>query len=426
MRVVHGAGVKTPDDPKKVLKALLAKEALPFDAAAQDQARALAQAPETATREAVEALPEPLALAVLEAAVRAKKVELAAALQDSANKALAKGARKALYALKSAGVAVPERPKPAAPAPAPVVEEADDEWLPCWLSPPTGTGERALLVVRPQKGGGLEVGQLMINDEQGITQCQVVESNRSSYRRQVRELRSEDPIRALEIALEEAKQILAESAALNLASGTPFPAGTEQVLRHFGVTPSKGPADLPAPLPEDERLATQAQSLHMELEAQSWLPPEDNLKVLAQKVDMVVTSPLQLTAVQKEEQLRATIRAAAAELFTAPVRKIYARRLWHLADFFERTGRDAQAGVARAEARRLFHDVPERPDRFEEFLFEKVLILSQALQRGEELPEPGTPQAQPQAEGGAGAAQPKQEEPAQPGERRSPGGLILP
>jgi len=412
--------VKTSDDPKKVLKALLAQEPepLPFDAAALEQARALARAPEAAAREAVEALPEVLALAVLEATVKARRVELAAALQDSANKGLAKRARKALYTLKSVGVAIPERPRPAPPAPA--VEEQDDEWLPCWLSPPTGEGERSLLAVRAQRGGGLELAQLLIDDEHGIKECHLVETSRSSYRKQVRELRSEEPIRALEIALEEARQVMGECAALNLASGTPFPRQTEEALRHFGVVPSSPPEDLPAPLPEDEHQATQAQSLHMELEAQSWLPPEADLKVLAQKMDVVVASPLQLTPVQKEEQLRGVIRSAAAEFFTPPVRKRYARRLWHLADFLERTGRDGQATVAKAEARRLFHDVPERPDRFEQFLFEKVLLLSQALQRGEQLPEPGAP---PRAEGGAGTPEP---EPAQPGERRSPGGLILP
>lgn len=411
--------MNTPDDPKKVLKALLAKEALPFDAAQVDKARELAQAPEAATREAVEALPEVLALAVLEAAARAKRVDLAAALQESSNRALAKGARRALYALRSAGVAVPERPKPQAPAPATEGGDEDFEWLPSWLSPPTGTGERALLVVRAQKGGGLEVAQVMLSDEKGITSVQTQESSRSAYRQQVRELRSEDPMRAIEIALEEAKTILGENAALNLASNTPFPKGTEKLLRHFAVTPTQVPADLLVPLPDDERLATQAKSLHEEPEAQAWLPPEAELKVMAQKLDVVMTSPLQLTPVQKEEQVRGVIRAAAAEFFTPKVRRLYARRLWYLADYLERTGRDDQAKVGRAEARRLFHDEGERPDRFEEYLFEKVLVLSQAMQRGEQLPEPGAAPPPPdKAEEGAA--------PAQPGERKSPGGLILP
>jgi len=412
--------VKTTDDPKKALKALLAQEALPFDAAAQDAARAMAKAPETAAREAVEALPEPLALAVLEATVKAKRIELAAALQESAVKGLAKAARKALYSLKSAGVAVPERSRPAEPAPAAAGEDAADdfEWLPCWLSAPTGLGERGMLAVRPQPGGGLEIAQVVISDEKGITSVQSAEVNRSAYRKQVREMRSEFPIRALEIALEEAKAILAESAALNAASGHPYPPRTELVLRHFGITPTKPPADLPAPAPEDERTATQAASLHHEPESQGWLPPEPELKVLAQKMDVVVTSPLQLTPVQKEEQLRGVIRSAAAELFTPKVRKIYARRLWHLGDFYERTARDELANLARAEARRMFHDVAERPDRWEEMLFEKVIALSQQLARGEQLPEPGQ----------AAAPAQEQQEPASgpPGEHKSPGGIILP
>jgi len=410
--------VKTTDDPKKVLKALLAQEALPFEAAAQDAARTMAKAPESATREAVEALPEPLALAVLEAAVKVKRAELAAALQESAVKALAKGARKALYSLKSAGVAVPERARPAEPAPAAGEDAADEfEWLPCWLSAPTGLGERGMLAVRPQPGGGLEIAQVVISDEKGLTSVQTAEVNRSSYRKQVREMRSEFPIRALEIALEEAKAILAENAALNAASGHPYPPRTELVLRHFGITPTKPPADLPAPLPEDERTATQAASLHHEPESQGWLPPEPELKVLAQKMDMVMTSPLQLTQVQKEEQLRGVIRSAAAELFTPRVRKIYARRLWHLGDFYERTARDELANLARAEARRMFHDVAERPDRWEEMLFEKVIALSQQLAQGQPLPEPGQ-----------AAAPPEKQEPAagSPGEHKSPGGIILP
>ena len=321
--------MKTTDDPKKLLKALLAKETLPFDAAAADAARALAQAPETATREVVEALPEPLALAVLEASVKAKRVELAAALQESPVKALAKGARRALYGLRSAGVAVPDRPRAPPPEPSPAAAEEDEdeyEWLPCWLSPPTGTGERGMLAVRPQKGG-LEVAQVVVHDEKGITSLQVAETNRSAYRKQVRELRSGIPIRALEIALEECKAILGEAAGLNLATGTAFPQGTEPLLRHFGISPTQPPPDLPAPLPDDERLATQAAALHQEPEAQGWLPSEEQLKLLAQRIEVVMTSPLQLTPVQREEQIRGVIRGSAAEHFTKAVRKLYARRI---------------------------------------------------------------------------------------------------
>ena len=81
-----------------------------------------------------------------------------------------------------------------------------------------------------------------------------------------------------------------------------------------------------------------------------------------------------------------------------------------MASFFEGTKRDRQAQIARAEARRMFHGTVEPFSRFGEFLFEKVLWLSQRGRTGE------APQ---------GAAEPPPE-PAAPTEHRSPGGLILP
>jgi hypothetical protein len=421
--------VKILDDPKKTLAALLAGTPLGLDSAAEARARALANDPAAATREAVEGLPEPLVLAVLEAAVKARQPELAMALQDSPARALAKGAKKALYALRSLGVAVPEpAPEPAATAAPPAPPAAETaEALPCILSAPTGTGERALLVVRPIRGGGLEVFQVLVSDERGITQAVVAETNRSAYRRQLRELRQEKPLRASEVTLDEARAVLADSAALNAATGTPLPAGGDEMLRHLDVRPSAGPADLPAPAPEDERLAAQAHALHADPEAQPWLPPESQLKLLAQRFDEVMTSPLQLTPVQKEEQLRGVLRSTAQQFFTPQVRRVWGRRLWHLADFLERTGRPEKAAQARAEGRRMFHNASAGPSRFEEFLFEKVLILSRILQKGEKLPErPGAPMpGLAQAVEGTGGKAPA---PAQgpPGERKSPGGLILP
>lgn len=415
--------MKTLDDPKKTLAALLAGTPLGLDAAAEARARALAGNPESATREAVEGLPEPLVIAVLEAGVKARRPELAFALQDSPAKALAKAAKKSLYALRSMGVAVPERAaEPAAEtSPAPAAAEAA-EVLPCVLSAPTGAGERALLAVRPVRGGSLEVAQVLVTDERGITQVIVADAGRSAYRRQIRELRREKPIRASEITLDEARAVLAESAALNAATGTPLPAGADEMLRHLDVQPS-APADLPAPGPEDERLAAQGHTLHADPEAQPWLPPESQLKLLAARIDEVMTSPLQLSPVQKEEQLRGALRGVAQQFFTPPMRRIWGRRLWHLADFLERTGRPERAALARAEGRRLFHNASAEPSRFEEFLFEKVLILSHVMQKGEKLPGPGAPVPALTEALSQPAPEPAK---ATPGERRSPGGLILP
>ncbi len=401
-------------DPRKVLDALLQGAAVDgHDAADVTRARTWAASPDTAEAAGLERLPEPLALAVLEGAVRARSHALPTALLESGNKALAKAAKRALYQLRSLGVSVPEKSAPASPPSAPAA--APPEELIAMLSPVTGGGERAVLVPRAVRGGGLEIFQVVISDERGILQLGGTKVSRSTYRRQLAELRGGG---VMELPARDAVALLCEAAALNVASRTSFPEGAEEPLRLLGVSPSAGtPLTLPPPGPDDVGLTREGHYLHNEPEVLGWLPPEDELKHVARKMDEVIHSPLQLSDAQRNEQVLAVFHSAARAFFTEPMRHLYARRLWAMAEYFERTGRERPAQLARAEARRLFHGALEPYSRFAEFLFEKVLLLSQRAQQqgGEGLPAPGT---------GAPLAGPVAPQP--PAERRSPGGLILP
>src|SRR3954466_14833466 len=99
----------------------------------------------------VEKLPEGQALEVLAAHVKAKKPDLPEALAESKSKELARAAKKALYQLKSSGVAVAETPKAgAAPAAAPAKGLSE---FPALMTPALGTGERVVFFGRQQKGG---------------------------------------------------------------------------------------------------------------------------------------------------------------------------------------------------------------------------------------------------------------------------------
>ncbi|MHB8872245.1 MAG: hypothetical protein ACYC8T_01030 [Myxococcaceae bacterium] len=396
-----------PAEPRKILEALLQPGAsVPTEAAPGEveKARGLVASVSTAPAADVEALPEPLALAVLEAAVRARDPQLAEALAGSAHKALAKAAKRALYQLRSAGLALPEKPPaPAAPPSAPA--EAAPE-LPCLLTPVTGTGEQALLLVRPLRGGGLENFQVVFTDEAGIVSLDRAETNRGDYRKMLREFRGH-PGAPREIGRERAREILAAAAAANLSSRNPFPVGVDDALRAFEVKPAE-PAPLPPPEPEDERLAVRGHTLHEEPEIASWLPPEPELRVLAGRIDEVSSSPLALSEAQKSEQVVQKVLATAHEFFTPAMKRLYARRLWRMASYFEGTARPGPAGIARAEARLLFHDAPA-PSRFAEYLFEKVLVLTERARAGKELPKPG-----------------ERLEPAAPAEKKTPGGLIIP
>src|SRR4051812_47281490 len=97
----------------------------------------LLQLPAQAQAGRLEELPDPLALAVLEASTRAGLVPVAEALSGSVKKPLAKAAKKSLYQLRSRGVVVPEQK--AAPSPTLLSPE---EPPPSLVSAITGNGER--------------------------------------------------------------------------------------------------------------------------------------------------------------------------------------------------------------------------------------------------------------------------------------------
>jgi hypothetical protein len=397
------------NDPKFVLDALLTGAALPGDLGLEEvsRARAMVLSVSTAEPSAVSLLPKPLALAVLEAAVRARETRIPEALSASPTWEMAKAAKKALYRLRSLGVPVPQKAESAPVAPA---SAAIDE-LPCTLSPITASGERALMLPKAMRGGSVQLAQLIVSDERGIVSLARGATSRSAYRRHLKEARSQSGVRAIDVPLAEAREIVAEAAGQNLKAKIPFPEGTDELLRQLEIAPKEELEELPPPTTEDLQQASEAKQLHDEPEIQAWLPPESEMRALVAKMEEVVHSPLQLTETQRSEQLVHVLRTATDQFFTPERRRLYARRLWQMGRFFERTERDRAAATARSEARRLFHSIDPWRSPFADFLFDKVLVLVKQMQAGGHLPE-------------ASAA--SSEGRARDEERRSPGGIILP
>jgi hypothetical protein len=364
------------------------------------------------------ALPAQLALAVVEAGVALRRPAPVELLSASPDREVAKAARRALYRLRSAGIAVTERPRrsESLPADSPAAPARVTESLPGFASLPDGTGQRALLLAQPIRGG-VEVVEALVSDELGLLSLSRAEMSRGAWRKLGRRPEME---RLLPLSAEEGRALLAEAVRCNLATRTPFPTDGDVALRHLGI--EAGPEELP-PLPEpedgDAALAVESGALHREPELAAWLPPEAELKRLALRVDEVRTSPLALSPEQQAEALRERIRSQAEEFFDAPRRRLYARRLWTVATALERRGAAHPARVARATARRMFHGAAGLFPPFAEQLFGKVLALMAR-------PPGARGAAQPTAatrEGGSGAGQDPE---SPPGERRSPGGLILP
>lgn len=362
-------------DPKTLLAALEANGALDFPPGALAAARE-ALATDAPSVEALSELPAPLLDALFEASVLRRRTRWLNRVLAAPDKALIKRAKKAAYRLKSVGVEVEGPPTPEVTPPSPSPEPV--EQLPALLSGVSGTGERALVVARPQRGGGLELYQLVLSDELGVLHADRYPMSRAGYRQQLKELRRGEVPATLEIPLERAREELAEGLAANLASRTPLPPQASELMRLLEISPQP-PAALPAPEEGDAPLAAQSHTLHDEPELRGWLPPESELERVSSQMEQVLASPLQLSEAQRSERMFELFRRAAVDFFTPEHKQLYARRLWRMAELFERTGRDRQAKVARAEARSLFQGAPGHFSRFGEMLYEKVLHLSKVL-----------------------------------------------
>src|SRR5262249_13288364 len=136
-----------------------------------------AQSLATVSSADVEQLPETLALALLEGTLRARDPRLAEALTGSQQRGLAKAAKRVLYQLRSLGVAVVEKKPESGPAPS---QSSPAETLPALLSPVSSSGEQALMIPRPHRGGGFHLIEVLLPDQRGIDKLGEFEASRSS------------------------------------------------------------------------------------------------------------------------------------------------------------------------------------------------------------------------------------------------------
>jgi len=327
--------------------------------------------PLTLTAADVEKLSEAETREVLAAWVKARRSELPEALAASASKLHARAAKKALYQLRSSGLAVAEPARAEPPAPAPQPEAQED--LPGVLSAILGTGERALYFARPIRGGGLDAYQGVLSDEHGVKMLEVGSISRGLFRTRLKELLHDRQLAVMQVPFARVAQELGRALTLNQRSKTSLPEGADLALRRLGIEPLDPDVALPPPEPGDAGLVTQAASLHEEKELRQWLPSEPQLRVLAARAEEVRSSPLQLSPAQRAAQLAQKVALTTQETFTPAVRTLYARRLWLTAELFDAIGRARQAQIARAEARLLFHT--QAPSLFAERMFMKVLEL---------------------------------------------------
>src|SRR6266568_992981 len=339
----------------------------------EDAARAarLVSAVANAAPEEALSLPAPLAVALARAALAAGRTDLLAALAGHAGKEAAKEAKRGLHVLKTRGVAVPEPPRP--PAPASVA--APEPGLPAYATAVDGQGERAVWLARPVPGKGVEIVQAVLSDEQGLLELQIGLIGRKEHRALVQGLLTRGAAMGIgEIDRGLAHALVAEARARNDRSQRRVPEGADLWLAQAGPAspvPERAPEP---PLPEAEERDALAASgaLHDLPLFASWLAEEPFLREIAAKLDEVSVSPLYVDERQRAEQLLRTIAGAVEAYFDERRRSLLSRRLHEVSAHLASRADAEHARSAGAAARALAAGEPARSIPFARVLVEKA------------------------------------------------------
>jgi len=334
-----------------------------------------------AKAEEVVALPGPLALAVLRAAVASGRADVLAAAAGSDQREVAKQAKRSLHLLRARGVAVPELPRT---APAAVVPPTEPE-LPCYASSLDGQGERAVWLARNVPGKGVEVGQAVVSDVRGLLTLQVGMLGRKEYRAFAGDLLERGGgLRVAEIPRTTAHALVADARRRAESGGHPLPEGASLWLSRLGEAPPlPDPAGRFPPLPAEEEAAAVAASgrLHDLPLLRGWIADEEVLRATATRLDEAARSPILTGDRQRSERAEQLLGEAITGYFDGPRRQLWARRLLLTAAHLADTGDEQSARVAAAASRALVGGAEALSIPFARRLFEKA------------LPAPGAPAA---------------------------------
>jgi hypothetical protein len=260
--------------------------------------------------------------------------------------AVRKAARRALHALRSKGVAVPERRVAVAPK-----ADAASVWEATFL-PPDGRGTVAFTISKKMPDGRLHVAEVIARDPQGIAQAATAWLSRTQLREGHQRASARAGIAPVNVPVEWARVRIAEARKLNAASGTLLPLGLDACKELVEPAPESAQHplhELEAALAEGA--PTAAASAHTEPEFRGWLPDARAIDEMLRKLG----ESLGPDGAQEPEKvstgLEEEVRNATDRYFTPEVRTTVARRLRDAAISIRVRHGDARAQEILATAR---------------------------------------------------------------------------
>jgi hypothetical protein len=299
--------------------------------------------------------PEALLDAALRALVKERAAEaapLVRRLADQApDKAVRKVARRALYRLAQAGVAVPAPAEPPAPPPS-VVRRERERPVRAWLSGIDGSGSRAVWIVfEGGVGGGLRLCSMILNDEVGIMETAGGPITRKRLDTELASLRGAQKLPWVESDAARAAGLVAEALVLHAREGTAPPAEFSRwraLFESAAVPTDAAPTDAAAPA-----LVERSAELSELPELMGWfvdpaaIQQESMSRLEMQDSRLIVSEQI------KAEREAAIVDRVIERGFTPDARRRWARRLLEMALIFDATAREDPARLARATAAAL-------------------------------------------------------------------------
>lgn len=369
------------------------------------------------------------AAGLVEAWVAARNAAAVAAVADDerAPGPARKAARRGINILKARGVPLPERTRVVARIAEDSVEGHD-----AWFVPPDGSGTAVVIIAARWRSGRHGVVNVILRDGVGLLEVRAVDMSRSQLKNSFDDSAKRTGYAPVAVPLDWARSRVAAAKTDNSKSGAILPLGIDSYADRLGPAPEippPHPIDAAAlELPPRAEAVEASANLHAEPEFASWLPPrqgvEDLLLDIGQKMG-AGSAGAEQDQTKIDAIIRTAIDAATDRFFLAPdFRELVARRMKDAAiSILARKGRDRAAQVMAVSAATVAAGIITSPPHeipFLRGLFQKALALL-AERSGGQLSIPvvtsAPADASPPAEVDTGAT---------PGEKVTPGGIVLP
>lgn len=360
--------------------------------------------------------------ALVEAWVQAKNAAAvsAAAEDDKAPASARKAARRGLNVLKARGVPIPERTRVARLTGDPI------EGYDAWFVPPDGAGTHMVILAARRQSGKHYVVHSTMREEVGLLDIRALEMSRSQLRASFDESARRMGYPPVPVPVAWARARVASARANNAKSGAILPLGLDSHAEVLGPAPDKSPPhpidEAKLEIPAASAVVPNSADLHREPELGAWLPAGPAVQELLIEVGqkLAQSGNAEQDAKKIDDAVREALDNSTDRFFGPEIREHLAARMKDAAiSILARHGRERAAevmGVAAAVVSAGLITSPPHEIPFLRGFFQKALAILASQQGGQlSIPVPVT-----QEESGAAAAM------AEPGDKVSPGGIILP